>query len=238
MLLSIFAAGCGDASTRIKEREAMLASPSPTPGERAIAGSFTISGKDQGGLNEYTGSLTVLPKGDAYEFRWATTKGTRVGTGIQIGNSTAVSFAPTAGGKGCGVVLYRVDTVNGTLDGRSAAWGGETYTSEKATRTEGTGFPGKYQVTGKGIDGKDRSATLTITKDGAGYDFAWIGSEGAGSTPRLVGFGIWKGSYAAVSFGGPQCGFALYDIQSNGDLEGDWGGQKDVTFGKETARRQ
>jgi len=30
----------------------------------------------------------------------------------------------------------------------------------------------------------------------------------------------------------------MYDIKSNGNMEGNWGGQKSVTFGTETAKRQ
>ncbi len=224
-----FSFACGGAADRIKEREAQLVTPSPTPGERAIAGSFTITGADSGGLNEYTGSLTVVPKGDNYEFRWATTKGTRVGTAVQIGNATAATFSATGGGKGCGVGLYKIGS-DGTLDGRIAMWGEEKFAIEKAVRTEGTTFVGKYLVTGTTADGNPYSGTLEIKKDGAGYDMVWKLDK-----PN-VGFAYWKGGVAAVSFGGPQCGFALYDIQSNGSLEGNWGGQKQVTFGTESAK--
>jgi hypothetical protein len=222
---------CGGPEERIRERAAITPIPSPTPGERAIAGSFVINGSASGGLDEYTGSLTVVPKGDNYEFRWATTKGTRVGTGVQMGSATAATFASTGGGKGCGVGLYKI-APDGTLDGRVAMWGEEKFALEKATRTEGTTFVGKYSVTGTTADGKPYSGSLEIKKDGSGYDFVWKLDK-----PN-VGFAIWKGSVAAVSFGGRQCGFALYDISSNGSLEGDWGGQKQVTFGKETAKRQ
>ncbi len=228
----------GGPAERINETAAITPTPNPTPGERDISGNFLITGAAANDTDPYTGSLSVVPKGDNYEFRWATTKGTRVGTGVQIGSTTAASFSATGGGKGCGVVLYKVDTVNGTLDGISAQWGDKTYTSEKGTRTFGTSFPGHYKVTGKGIDGRDQSETLTITKNGDGYVFVWFPGEHASTMPRLVGFGMWHGSYAAVSFGGRQCSFALYDIQSNGSLEGNWGGQKQVTFGTETAKRQ
>lgn len=225
----------GGPAERIKERAAMTPEPSPTPGERDISGSFLITGSGANEMDPYTGSLTVTPKGDNYEFRWATTKGTRVGTGVQMGNSTAATFAATGGGAGCGVVLYKIAS-DGSLDGRRAMWGQETFGTEKASRLEGRGFVGKYSSTLTSIDGRSYSVTLSIAKDGSGYDFEWTHDDTVGKP--LVGFGIWKGSYAAVSFGGPQCSFALYDIQSNGSLEGEWGGQKSVTFGKETAKRQ
>jgi hypothetical protein len=226
-----FAVACGGPADRIKERETQLATVTPTPGERPVGGSFVVEGTTPDGRDGYTGSLNVAPKGDNYEFRWATTKGTRIGTGVQMGNTIAVSFAATGAGKGCGVVLYKIAS-DGTLDGRTARWGEEAFALGRATRIEGTGFVGKYSATGTTADGKPYSGSLTITKDGAGYDFNWKLDKPS------VAFGIWKGSYAAASFGGPQCGFALYDIQSNGSLEGDWGGQKQVTFGKETDKVQ
>ena len=229
---------CGGPAERIKETAAITPTPSPTPGERDISGNFLITGAAANDIDPYTGSLSVVPKGDNYEFRWATTKGTRVGTGVQMASVTAVSFATTGAGKGCGVVLYKVDTVNGIIDGRSAEWGNKTYLSHKGTRTFGNSFPGHYKVTGKGTDGREYSDTLTITKNGEGYLLVWFPGENSSAMPLLVGFGTWRGSYAAASFGGPQCSFALYDIQSNGSLEGTWGGQKQVTFGTETAKRQ
>lgn len=227
--VAIFLFGCGSVADRIKERESQLvATPTQTPGERPIAGSLAVTGSGVNEMDPYTGSLTVTPKGDNYEFRWATTKGTRVGTAVQMGNTVAATYAATGAGKGCGVVLYKIAS-DGTLDGRVAMWGEEKFALEKAVRIEGTSFVGKYQVTGTTADGKPYSGTLTIVKDGSGYDFEWKLDK------PLIAFGTWKGSYAAASFGGPQCGFALYDIQNNGSLEGDWGGQKQVTFGKETA---
>ena len=228
----------GGPGQRIKDIEAQKPSPSPTPGEREISGSFSVTGADTSDADPYTGSLTVTPQGNVYSFRWATTKGTRVGTGVQFGSTTAATYAATGGGKGCGVVLYKIAS-DGSLDGRSALWGEDKFGTEKATRLEGRGFVGKYSSTRTASNGKPYSATLSITKDGSGYDFEWINEDDPSAMgKRLVGFGIWKGSVAAVSFGGRQCSFALYEIQSDGSLKGDWGGQKQVTFGIETAKRQ
>src|SRR5258708_21660127 len=119
--LLVLITSCGGPSERIKEIEAVKSTPSPTPGERAITGSFLITGSAANEMEPYTGSLTVAPKGDNYEFRWSTTKGSRIGTGVQMGNAVAVSFAPTGGGKGCGVVLYKIAS-DGSLDGRIAKW--------------------------------------------------------------------------------------------------------------------
>ena len=214
--------------------------PTATPTEREISGVFNVSGTAANDTAPYNGVLTVAPSGDVYEFRWALNKGTFAGTGVQLGNVTAVSFARVGGGKGCGVALYRIAS-DGSMEGRVAQWGEGEFGTEKATRVEGDNFPGKYLVTGHRSDGTEYEGSLAIVKDGSGYDFEWTldaigGHEKVGI--RRVGFGIWKGSYGAVSFGGRQCSFALYDITSNGNLEGSWGGQKSVTFGKETAKRQ
>lgn len=227
----VLLSSCGGPAERIKETSNILQTPSPTPGERPISGSFRISGASSGGLDEYTGSLNVAPKGDNYEFRWSTTKGSRIGTGVQLGAVTAVSYAAIGAGQGCGVVLYKIAS-DGSMEGRTASFGDETFGTEKVTRTEGTGFVGKYSVSGTTADKRAYSGDLAIKKDGSGYNFDWRVEK------PFVAFGIWKGSYAAASFGGRQCSFAIYDIQSNGSLEGNWGGQKDVTFGTESAKRQ
>ena len=226
---------CGGPSERIKEIEAVKATPSPTPGERPISGSFVITGSAANGMEPYTGSLTVAPKGDNYEFRWSTTKGSRIGTGVQFGNSVAVSFSKIGAGKGCGAVVYKIAS-DGSLAGKSAYWGYDLSWTETAIRTEGKSFAGKYDVSG--IYGVPYKGTLAIAKDGSGYDFDWKLKNVEEIADNYVGFGIWKGNVAAASFGGRQCSFALYDITSNGSLDGDWGGQAAVTFGKESAKRQ
>ena len=208
--------------------------PTVTPTEREISGVFNVSGTAANDTEPYNGVLTVAPSGDVYSFRWTTNKGTRVGTGVQLGTTTAASFAATGGGKGCGVVLYKIAS-DGSMQGKIARWGEKSSEGESATRIEGQGFVGKYAINVSSLPNAGRpfnSGLLIISKDGGGYAFDWKTDH------PLVGFGIWRGNYAAASFGGPQCGFVLYDIQSNGNLEGTWGGQKAVTLGTETAKRQ
>ena len=225
-------ASCGGPGERIKEIAARTPTPVATPTEREISGVFNVTGAGTNGIDPYNGVLTIAPQGDAYGFRWNTTSGSHNGVGVQMGDATAASYANPGGGTGCGVVLYKIAS-DGSLDGRTAKWGEDKFGTEKAIRVEGTGFVGKYNVTGMANDGKPYTGTLKITKDGGGYDFEW---QTGGKT--TVGFGIWRGSVAAASFGGHQCSFELYDIKSNGNMEGSWGGQKSVTFGTETAKRQ
>lgn len=199
-----------------------------------------MTGADVNGSAPYTGLLTIAPQGEVYGFRWTTTKGSRAGVGVQIGNSTAASFAATGGGKGCGAALFKVAS-DGALDGRLAYWGTDKPALITATRTEGRGFVGKYSISGTLPDGvAPFIGNMVITKDGEGYAIDWIQDYETDfrSDERFVAFGTLQGSVAAASWGGRQCSFALYDIQSNGNLEGNWGGQKAVTFGTETAKRQ
>lgn len=233
-----FLVSCGGGpGERIRERAAMTPEPSPTPGERDISGSFLIKGSSANDADPYTGSLTVAPKGDNYEFRWATTKGTRVGTGVQLGSGVAANFAQTGGGKGCGVMLYHIGA-DGALTGKSALWGEEKYGTENAVRTKGVSLIGEYTITGSSVEGKDYTGSLKVTRNGEGYQFEWTRKYVEGGGDVRFGFGTWNGSSAASVFGGTQCGFALYDVSSNGSLEGYWSGQQKVTIGKEIAKRQ
>ncbi|HEY2846810.1 MAG TPA: hypothetical protein VGI80_03270 [Pyrinomonadaceae bacterium] len=230
VVLTFLSIACGGPAERIKEREKAISSPTPTPGEREIAGAFQVSGTAAGRPDPYTGALAIEPQGDLYSFRWTLSTGNRVGTAVEYGDHAAASFAPTGAGKGCGVMLYKVSGDGASLDGRSAMWGEQKFAIEKGERTEGTGFEGKYSLTGTTTDGKPYSGSLEIKKQGEGYIFLWKTDH------QFGGFGIWRGSVAAVSFGGPQCSFALYDISGN-TLDGFWGGQKQLSFGKETAKR-
>ena len=240
LLLSVafLLSSCGGGpSQRIKDIEAQKPIPTPTPGEREISGVFNVTGADVNGNEAYNGVLTVAPQGDAYGFRWTLNRGTRIGNGVQIGNAAAASFAATGGGKGCGVVLYKIAS-DGTMEGKIVKWGEDKYGKIIAHRTEGNGFVGKYSVVGNTPDGTGYAGHMTIKKDGLGYDLEWVQDYEFTPTQTFVAFGTWQGSVAAASFGGYQCSFALYDIKSNGNMEGNWGGQKSVTFGTESAKRQ
>ncbi len=234
----IFVVACGGPAERIRETAAITPTPPPAPTEREISGTFNVSGARDNGSEPYTGLLTIAPQGDVYGFRWSTTKGSRVGVGVQIGTATAAGFAAPGSGAGCGVLLFKVDTVGGVLEGSEARLGKQDYLRWIAKRIEGTTFAGKYRYTSRANSGAEYSGDLKITKDGDGFDLEWTQDENGNTNASMIAFGARNGSYAAASFGGRQCSFALYDIQSNGNLEGNWGGQKAVTFGTETAKRQ
>jgi hypothetical protein len=232
-LIIVLGSACGGPAERIRERSTVEAIASPTPGEREISGIFNVEGSAENEKDPYSGVLTVANQGEVYGFRWTTTKGTRIGTGVQLGNAAAASFAGTGAGKGCGVILYKIAS-DGSLEGRIAKWGENLVGTEKAKRIEGRTFTGEYEISGN--YGHPYKGKLTIKKDGSGYDFDWRLDDAEAGPFGRVAFGIWKGSVAAASFGGRHCSFVLYDILSNGNLEGDWGGQVAVTFGRETAK--
>lgn len=191
---------CGGPGERIKDIESQKPSPTPSPGERAISGTFNVAGAFTNDADPYTGILNITPRGEVYGFRWTLSRGNRVGTGVQIGNATAASFAPTGGGKGCGVVLFRIAS-DGSLDGRIAYWGEEKASTIKATRSEGRGFAGKYSIVGRSRDGLSGFAgNMSVTKDGGGYALEWVQDYERGGDETIVAFGIWKGSVAAASF--------------------------------------
>jgi hypothetical protein len=228
LAFSLTSIACGP--PKITTVDAPPSSSSSTAPAREVSGEYKVTGADENGNPAYTGALNVTSEGDGYRFRWTTNRGSQDGIGVQMGDAIAVSYARTGGGKGCGVVLYRIAS-DGGLTGRVARWGESLFGTETGTRTEGTSFAGTYDIKGTTADRKEYSGTLNIARNGAGYQFDWKMAE-----PR-VAFGTWRGSVAAASFGGRQCSFILYTVQGDGDLKGHWGGQRMVTFGTESAER-
>ena len=231
MAIVLFAVSCQTGPDMSDLRQPTPA-PSKTPiAEQELSGVYKVSGTNENSAKPYEGSLTVDNREDAYRFNWQTNLDKYSGTGVQIGDSVAVSYADPAVGKGCGVVLYKT-APDGSLDGRIVNWGEYTFGTEKAVRLEGTSFDGKYAVTGRTNDGREYKGTIDIKRNGSGYQTTWkTGVE-------RVGFGTWRGDRAAISFGGVECSFVLFQVKPGGNLEGFWGSQRTVAFGRETAKRQ
>ena len=203
----------------------------PAPPELELSGVYKVSGADEMNGNPYEGILTVTNQEDAYRFIWETNRSRHSGVGVQMGDAVAVTYADSAGGKGCGVALYKIGS-DGSLDGKIAKWGEFRFGAEKAIHVEGKNFDGKYSVAGTTNEGKKYEGTIEVQKNGKGYQFKWH------TETESVGFGIWRGDHAAISFGGTKCSFALYKVVSRRSLEGQWGSQRVVAFGTETAKRQ
>lgn len=222
---------CGSAPEVSNVNKAPVPTVKPTPTELEISGEYKVTGSNENSGQPYEGTMTITNQEDAYRFFWHTTRPRPAGVGVQIGDAVAVSYADAAAGKPCGVALYKI-AADGSLTGKVAHWGEYKFASEKAVRVKGDNFDGEYKLTGTSADGTPYEGTIEVEKNGSGHQFTWhLGKV------NLAGFGIWRADRAAISFGGPECGFALYQIQSTRLLEGRWGGQRTVAFGSETAKR-
>jgi len=227
----VFLPSCDSGPTVPDVKPTPAATAKPTPSELDLSGDYNVEGLDETLSKPYEGVLAIRNQGDGYRFNWTMSRARPAGTGVQMGDAVAVSFADPTNARGCGVVVYRIAS-DGSLDGKVANYAEYTFGSEKATRVEGKNFDGKYKLTGTAADGSAYEGTLQTEKNGNGYVFTWLTNR-----KNYVGFGILRGDRAAVGFGGMQCSFALYKVMSRLSLEGHWGSQRTVTFGTENAKR-
>jgi hypothetical protein len=192
-----------------------------------IAGKYNITGTNPDG-GAYKGTMEVIARGDVYQFKWDA--GSQYdGIGVQNGNIIAVSYTTGSNGKGCGVVDYDIQG-DGTLAGKWGYWGTNEMGTENAMRTGGSSLAGEYDATGKNPDGKEYKAKLTVEPAGNLYHFVWSNNS--------EGVGIKRGNNVAVGIGGARCGFVTYQVQSNGSLDGIWGGGGSDKTGTEIAIKQ
>ena len=191
-----------------------------------IAGNYQVSGRNSEG-GQYKGTLQVITRGDVYQFRWNTGR-QYDGIGIQNGNIIAVAYANGADGTGCGVVDYDIGS-DTSLNGKWGYWGTNEAGTESASRTSGSGLAGEYEASGKNPDGKTYQAHLTVEPAGNLFHFIW--------SNNTDGVGIKRGNNIAVGIGGRRCSFVVYQAQSDGSLDGDWGGGGSDKTGTEIATR-
>ena len=192
-----------------------------------IAGKYNITGANPEG-GAYKGTLEVITRGDVYQFRW--NAGTQYdGVGVQNGSIVAVAYANGSDGKGCGVIDYDIAS-DGSLSGKWGYWGVNDSGTESAKRTSGSSLVGEYDATGKNPDGKQYKAHLVVEPAGSLYRFAWSNDTD--------GIGIKRGDNVAVGIGGRRCGFVTYQVQTDGSLDGIWGGGGSDKTGTERATKQ
>ena len=196
-----------------------------------ISGAYKATGTNEGGGGNYEADLIVTKRGDVYQFSWNSKGAKYDGVGVQNGNKVAVSFADGADGRGCGVVLYEINS-DGSLNGKAGYWGTNTQETETAKRTSGTDLAGEYEAEGKNTEGDPYKAKLSVKQSGEGYLFDWSGST------SFKGFGIKQGDTVSVGFGGAKCSFVAYEVKSDGTLDGKWGGANSTSFGTETAKKK
>jgi hypothetical protein len=213
-----------DTSKTSSSSSTSSASTAPAPD---IAGNYNVVGSNPNG-GSYKGTLEVITRGDVYQFRW--NAGTQYdGVGVQNGKIVAVAFANGPNGKGCGVVDYDI-AGDGSLNGKWGYWGTNEAGTESATRNSGTGLTGEYDATGKNPSGTQYKARLTVEPAGNLYHFVW--------SNNTDGVGIKRGDNVAVGIGGSRCGFVMYEVQSDGTLDGMWGGGGSDKTGTERATKQ
>lgn len=227
--------GTGDAVTEdpnIKKSANVTAADNPAPKTQPdIAGTYNVTGMNEGGGGQYSGTLGVTKREDVWQFSWSSGGRTYDGVGVQSGDIVAVSFTEGNDGKGCGVVLYDIAS-NGDLSGKAGYWGVNKSESEKALKDTGAGLEGRYEVSGQNPDGKDYKSVLNVKKEAEGFAFQWTG------TPPLKGFGVRMGDNVAVGLGKQDCGFVMYQVNSDGSLDGKWGSQGSTQLGTENAKKK
>lgn len=196
-----------------------------------IAGEYNAKGTNPDGTGTYEATLLVTKRDDVYQFSWDSKGNKYDGVGVMTDAAVAVAYTDGDNGKGCGVVLYKING-DGSLDGKVGYWGVNTMETEKATRKSGSDLEGEYEISGKNPEGKEYKGTLKVAKEGQGYDFEWKAGE------TFEGFGIRAGNLVAVGLGGKQCAFVGYDVKADGTLDGKWGGRTSKTLGTEVATKK
>lgn len=205
--------------------------PPPPAAPKNLAGNYEANGTNPDNGEPYKADLTIAQQGDVLQFSWKSGGQDYDGVGVQSGNAVAVAYTTGKDGKGCGVVLYKINS-DGSMDGKVGYWGENKMETEKAVRKSGSDLEGEYEISGKNPDGQEYKGKLSVKKEGLGYDFLWSAPD------TLQGFGIKAGELVAVGFGGKQCAFVGYDIKSDGTLDGSWGGRGVKKLGTEVAKKK
>jgi hypothetical protein len=206
-------------------------SETATAVSKDISGEYTTKGTNPDGRGTYEANLLVTKRDDVYQFSWDSKGNKYDGVGVVTDDALAVAYADGTNGKGCGVVLYKINR-DGSLDGKVGYWGVNTMETERATRRSGSDLEGEYEISGKNPEGKEYKGSLTVIKEGQGYVFQW----NAGN--MFDGFGIRAGNKVAVGLGGKQCAFLGYDIKPDGTLDGRWGSRTSKELGTEVATKR
>lgn len=180
----------------------------------------------------YSGSLVVAQNGPRYQFDWVTNAGIITGYGLLERSVLSVAYGPP---ELCAVVVYQLQA-DGSLSGRWTVPGGQEIGREQASPAAGpraNTIGGVYQVRAPGLSSGTFSGALTIVPQGSTYHMAW-------ETNRLsfTGTGILRGDTLAAVYGARDlCGLVLYEIQTDGTLDGVWTVHGTTETGTEQARR-
>lgn len=193
-----------------------------------LAGTYTVNGTGVDGKS-YQGKVVITNRDDVYQLSWTIGQETYDGIAVQSGNTLAASYTTGDDGKGCGAVVYKINSDN-SLDGKWGEWGVNSAGTEKATPAgELNGSVGSFDVAGTNPNKTAYKGKLIISKSGNDvYQFAW--DTGA----KYVGTGVKMGDYLAAGSGTKQCGFVIYEVKGS-TLEGKWGVPGSTALGTEKA---
>jgi hypothetical protein len=181
-----------------------------------LAGTYTVNGTGVDGKS-YQGEVVVTKRDEVYQMSWTIGSESYDGVAVQSGNTVAVAYTTGENGKGCGAVIYKINSDN-SLTGKWGEWGVNSAGTEKATPIgELSGSTGTFDASGTNPNGSAYKGKLIVSKGGNDtYQFAWdVGS-------KFVGTGVKMGDYLAAGSGAKQCGFVIYEVKGN-TLEGKWG---------------
>jgi len=196
-----------------------------------IAGNYNAEGTNPDSGAKYKASLVITPRDDVFQFSWKSGTNDYDGVGVTNDSAVAVAFTDGKDGKGCGVVLYKINS-DGSMDGKVGYWGENKMETEKAVRKSGSDLDGEYDISGKNPEGEEYKGSLSVKKEGLGYMFNWSAPD------PLECFGIRARNLVAVGFGGKQCSFVGYNIKPDGTLDGRWGFKTSKALGTEVAKKK
>lgn len=199
----------------------------PTLNGGDLAGEYSVSGTYPNGKG-YANDLTVIKRGDAYEFKWTSSGKTISGVGVQGGDLVAVGLDGGTDAKGCGAVVFKIN--GNKLEGKYGIWGSTSLHTQTATLVSQTKTSGVFDLQLTDTSGTYKF-NLTI-EPGEIYQLNYrSGNRWMGGT------GYRQGEYLAAGIGQKQCSYTVYTV-SNGNLKGIWGKIGEAQHGTETATRK
>ena len=242
MIFALTMAACSPtktAETKLPETNKASANSSPVTNSTmnssssggGLAGTYAVTGAGPNGTN-YKGDVVVTKRDTVYQMSWKIDAENYDGVAVQSGETLAAAYTTGTNGKGCGAVIYKINSDN-SLDGKWGEWGVNSSGTEKAVPVgELRDGAGTYDVSGTNSDGTAYKGKLTVTKGSNDtYQFAWD----TGS--KFIGTGVKMGNYLAAGSGAKQCGFVIYEVKGD-TLEGKWGVPGADTLGTEKATKK
>ena len=176
--------------------------------------------------------MVITKRDEVYQMSWKIGEESYDGVAVQSGNTIAAAYTTGTDGKGCGAVVYKINSDN-SLEGKWGEWGVNSSGTEKAVPVgDVVDGVGTMDVSGTNADGSAYKGKLTVTK-GANdvYQFAWD------TGTKFIGTGVRMDRYLAAGSGAKQCGFVIYEIKGD-TLEGKWGVPGSTALGTEKATKK